>query len=71
MGSTILKLANQGHNVHIAYMTSGNYSVFDHDAKKYLDFFENLAEEVGISGYSEIKKLVDEGFKSMETKKIG
>lgn len=43
MGGTIMKLIKQGHTVHVAYMTSGSYAVFDHDAKKYLDFFENFA----------------------------
>jgi glucosamine-6-phosphate deaminase len=43
MGGTIMKLVKQGHDVHVAYMTSGSYAVFDHDAKKYLDFFETFA----------------------------
>jgi glucosamine-6-phosphate deaminase len=45
MASTIKKLVNQGHQVYIAYMTSGSYAVFDHDAKKYLDFFRDFIIE--------------------------
>jgi glucosamine-6-phosphate deaminase len=38
MGGTLIRLAEQGHDVHIAYMTSGNIAVFDHDAWRYIDF---------------------------------
>ena len=32
MGGTLIRLNEDGHEVHIAYMTSGNIAVFDHDA---------------------------------------
>src|SRR5262249_18390066 len=38
MGGTLIRLAEQGHKVHIAYMTSGNIAVFDHDARRFADF---------------------------------
>jgi len=38
MGGTIIKLVEQGHKVIIAYMTSGNIAVFDHDAWRFTDF---------------------------------
>jgi glucosamine-6-phosphate deaminase len=38
MGGTIIRLVEQGHRVHIAYMTSGNIAVFDHDAWRFMDF---------------------------------
>jgi glucosamine-6-phosphate deaminase len=38
MGGTISRLVEQGHKVHIAYMTSGNIAVFDHDAWRFTDF---------------------------------
>ncbi len=38
MGGTLIQLADQGHDVHIAYMTSGNIAVFDHDALRHIDF---------------------------------
>jgi glucosamine-6-phosphate deaminase len=38
MGGSIIRLVEQGHKVHIAYMTSGNIAVFDHDAWRYTDF---------------------------------
>jgi len=38
MGGTIIRLVEQGHKVHVAYMTSGNIAVFDHDAVRFIDF---------------------------------
>lgn len=38
MGGTLITLADQGHEVYIAYMTSGNIAVFDHDALRHIDF---------------------------------
>jgi glucosamine-6-phosphate deaminase len=38
MGGTLIRLVEQGHKVHVAYMTSGNIAVFDHDAWRYADF---------------------------------
>jgi glucosamine-6-phosphate deaminase len=38
MGGTIIRLVSQGHRVHVAYMTSGNIAVFDHDAWRFTDF---------------------------------
>ena len=38
MGGTIIRLVEQGHKVHIAYMTNGNIAVFDYDAWRFTDF---------------------------------
>jgi glucosamine-6-phosphate deaminase len=38
MGGTLLRMVELGHVVHVAYMTSGNIAVFDHDARRYVDF---------------------------------
>ena len=37
MGGTFDRLVSQGHEVHIAYQTSGNIAVSDHDALRYLE----------------------------------
>jgi glucosamine-6-phosphate deaminase len=42
MGGTLIRLAEQKHKVHIAYMTSGNIAVFDHDAWRFTDFVEEF-----------------------------
>jgi glucosamine-6-phosphate deaminase len=38
MGGTIIRMVEQKRKVHVAYMTSGNIAVFDHDAHRYSDF---------------------------------
>ncbi|MFO0903391.1 MAG: 6-phosphogluconolactonase [Pirellulales bacterium] len=38
MGGTLIRLNEDGHEVHVAYMTSGNIAVFDHDAHRVADF---------------------------------
>src|SRR5262249_26822786 len=38
MGGTLIRLVDQGHRVHVAYMTSGNMAVFDQDAWRFTDF---------------------------------
>jgi glucosamine-6-phosphate deaminase len=42
MGGTLIRLADQGHDVHIAYQTSGNIAVFDHDALRHIDFVRQM-----------------------------
>jgi glucosamine-6-phosphate deaminase len=38
MGGTLIRLAAQGHEVHVAYQTSGNIAVFDDDAVRFSEF---------------------------------
>ena len=38
MGGTFIRLVEQGHEVHVAYMVSGYLSVFDHNVSRYADF---------------------------------
>ncbi len=45
MGGTFQRLHDQGHNVHVAYQTSGNIAVTDEFVTRFLDFavgFENM-----------------------------
>ncbi|MGC4006636.1 MAG: PIG-L family deacetylase [Pirellulales bacterium] len=38
MGGTLIRLVDQGHEMHIAVQTSGNIAVFDADALRFVDF---------------------------------
>ncbi len=49
MGGTLIQLADQGHDVHIAYMTSGNIAVFDHDALRHIDYVHEFQKIFGLS----------------------
>ncbi|MEO7445521.1 MAG: glucosamine-6-phosphate deaminase [Ferruginibacter sp.] len=45
MGGTFVRLHNQGHDVHVAYQTSGNIAVTDEFVTRFIDFavgFENI-----------------------------
>ena len=42
MGGTLIRLVEQGHEVHVAYQTSGNIAVFDEDAIRFADFATEL-----------------------------
>jgi glucosamine-6-phosphate deaminase len=44
MGGTLARLAEHGHEVHLAYQVSGNIAVFDHDAIRFLDFLRDSAK---------------------------
>lgn len=48
MGGTLIRLVDQHHKVHIAYMTSGNIAVFDHDAWRFTDFVSEFNRLLGI-----------------------
>ncbi|GAA4005710.1 glucosamine-6-phosphate deaminase [Hymenobacter fastidiosus] len=38
MGGTLLRLVDQGHDVHVAYQTSGNIAVFDDETIRFAEF---------------------------------
>ena len=48
MGGTLIRLQDQGHEVHVAYQTSGNLAVFDADALRFADFAVDFNAIFGI-----------------------
>ena len=48
MGGILRKLNENGNAITIAYMTSGNIAVFDHDVRRHLDFIERAAAVLGL-----------------------
>jgi glucosamine-6-phosphate deaminase len=48
MGGTLIRLVEQGNKVHVAYMTSGNIAVYDHDAWRFIDFAAQFNRLFGI-----------------------
>ena len=59
MGGTLIQLADQGHDVHIAYMTSGNIAVFDHDALRHIDFVSEFHKTFGLPD-EEVERLTNQ-----------
>ncbi|MDH4058931.1 MAG: PIG-L family deacetylase, partial [Cyclobacteriaceae bacterium] len=49
MGGTFIRLVDQGHEVHVAYQTSGNIAVFDSDVIRFADFVNDIDEEFGLT----------------------
>jgi glucosamine-6-phosphate deaminase len=49
MGGTFIRLVDQGHEVHVAYQTSGNIAVFDDDAVRFADFVRDFNTQFGLS----------------------
>jgi len=48
MGGILRKLRENGNTITVAYMTSGNIAVFDHDVHRHLDFVERAAATLGL-----------------------
>ena len=72
MGGTIIRLVEQGHKVHIAYMTSGNVAVFDHDARRFVDFVDEFLEAFGSpSEQSSAGTLKQRVYKFLDAKQPG
>jgi glucosamine-6-phosphate deaminase len=44
-GGILRKLVENENEITVAYMTSGNIAVFDHDVRRHVDFIERLARE--------------------------
>lgn len=44
MGGTLLRLIEQGHDVHVAYQVSGNFAVSDEYVSRFLDFHQEYID---------------------------
>ncbi|MHB1072337.1 MAG: glucosamine-6-phosphate deaminase [Gemmatimonadaceae bacterium] len=69
-GGIFHKLVENGNDVTIAYMTSGNIAVFDHDVRRYTDFLERLARE-GLIDTGKVRALADAVYGFLERKQPG
>lgn len=72
MGGTIIRLVEQGHMVHIAYMTSGNVAVFDHDARRFVDFVDEFIGAFGTAAeQSSTGTIKERVYKFLDAKRPG
>lgn len=55
MGGTLIRLADHGHEVHVAYQVSGNIAVFDEDATRFVDFAAGFNRMLGIDNERSIE----------------
>uniref|UniRef100_UPI0025E9453A glucosamine-6-phosphate deaminase n=1 Tax=Mucilaginibacter sp. TaxID=1882438 RepID=UPI0025E9453A len=59
MGGTFIRLVDQGHDVHVAYQTSGNTAVWDDDVLRYMEFAIDFTNSIGEDG-AHLTKLYEE-----------
>jgi glucosamine-6-phosphate deaminase len=75
MGGILHKLAENGNDVTVAYMTSGNIAVFDHDVRRHLDFVERLdrarAGQDGHLGGGDIRTFAERVRAALAAKRPG
>jgi glucosamine-6-phosphate deaminase len=66
MGGILNKLHQNGNDILVAYQTSGNIAVFDHEVRRYLDFLRRCGAAFGIGDrgldekVEEIERFLDE-----------
>ncbi len=64
MGGILRKLRQNDNAIAVAYMTSGNIAVFDHDVRRHLDFVERAAPALGLDAKraNAVRQEVESGF---------
>ena len=70
MGGILRKFVENENDMLVAYMTSGNIAVFDHEVRKYVDFLRRLDHDRGIGG-SDVETLADRVYAFLESKQPG
>jgi len=70
MGGTFIRLVDQGHEVHVAYQTSGNIAVFDAEALRFLDFAADFNALFGFEG-AKTERLEHDIARRLRDKKPG
>ncbi len=68
MGGTFQRLVDQGHEVHVAYQTSGNIAVADDEALRFADFVVEFNEKFDITS-AEADKIFKNAARFLRTKK--
>ncbi|MCC9138409.1 glucosamine-6-phosphate deaminase [Pontibacter silvestris] len=67
MGGTFIRLVDQGHQVHVAYQTSGNTAVWDDDVLRYMEFAIDFNRSIGQDG-SKLQSVYEQTRQFLEQK---
>lgn len=70
MGGTLQRLVNQGHDVHVAYQTSGNIAVEDEEVYRFLHFISGFNKRFEC-GNKKAEELVLSYFDAIQHKSVG
>lgn len=68
MGGTFMRLQEQGHEVHVAYQTSGNIAVADDEALRFANFVCDYNEKFGIQS-AEAANIYSKAVQFLKNKK--
>lgn len=68
MGGTFMRLQEQGHEVHVAYQTSGNIAVVDDEALRFANFVIDYNEKFGIKS-TEAEEIYEKATAFLKNKK--
>jgi glucosamine-6-phosphate deaminase len=69
-GATLWKLQQNENDILVAYQTSGNIAVFDHEVRRYLDFLRRTARDLD-SGDAKLDAFIRAAEESLDRKKPG
>ena len=70
MGGILRKFVQNENEMLVAYMTSGNIAVFDHDVRRYVDFLRRLEQDRGL-GRRTVDTLADQVYDFLDAKQPG
>jgi glucosamine-6-phosphate deaminase len=70
MGGILRKFVENGNAMTVAYMTSGNIAVFDHEVRRYVDFVERLSHDRGV-GAEQVPTLAKKVLEFLDRKEPG
>lgn len=70
MGGTLARLVVQGHDVSVAYQTTGSIAVHDDDVFRYMDFVTEFDEKFDVEGEASMR-LYKETQQAIQSKKPG
>ena len=70
MGGTFQRLVDQGHEVHVAYQTSGNIAVADDEAFRFIEFVKEYNQKFGVES-PKAEQIYNEALEFLQVKKSG
>ncbi|MDQ3309893.1 MAG: PIG-L family deacetylase, partial [Gemmatimonadota bacterium] len=57
MGGILNKLHQNGNEITVAYQTSGNIAVFDHEVRRYVDFLRRFGRDFNLEGGDLVERI--------------
>jgi glucosamine-6-phosphate deaminase len=71
MGGILNKLHHNDNEIIVAYQTSGNIAVFDHEVRRYIEFIRRFSGSFEVAGRGDLHELIENTEDFLTTKKPG